>query len=250
VRREALARHAPFLISLVLGLGAWEIIGRNSSAAFMAPLSETLVRLWELVQSGELIDQTLSSAGLFASGLALAIVVGMPLGLLLARVRPLRDALDIYIMILYATPMVALIPFILSLMGFGFAPKVLVVFLFAVFSILYNTVEGARSIKPELLEVARSYRSTEWALWRDVIVPYTLPFTMTGVRQAIGRALVGMIAAEFFLSSTGLGQLILTATQNFDTAAVFAAILVIVAAGLALTRLGLALERHFTRWQN
>jgi ABC-type nitrate/sulfonate/bicarbonate transport system permease component len=250
VRREALARHAPFLISLALGLGAWEIVGRHTSAAFMAPLSETLVRLWELLQSGELIDQTLSSAALFATGLALAFVIGMPLGLLLARVRPLRDALDLYIMILYATPMVALIPFILSLMGFGFAPKVLVVFLFAVFSILYNTVEGARSIKPELLEVARSYRSREWALWRDVIVPYTLPFTMTGVRQAIGRALVGMIAAEFFLSSTGLGQLIMTATQNFDTAAVFAAILIIVGAGLALTRIGLALERHFTRWRN
>jgi ABC-type nitrate/sulfonate/bicarbonate transport system permease component len=250
VRREALARHAPFLISLALGLGAWEIVGRHTSAAFMAPLSETLVRLWELLQSGELIDQTLSSAALFATGLALALVIGMPLGLLLARVRLLRDALDLYIMILYATPMVALIPFILSLMGFGFAPKVLVVFLFAVFSILYNTVEGARSIKPELLEVARSYRSGEWALWRDVIVPYTLPFTMTGVRQAIGRALVGMIAAEFFLSSTGLGQLIMTATQNFDTAAVFAAILIIVGAGLALTRIGHALERHFTRWRN
>jgi ABC-type nitrate/sulfonate/bicarbonate transport system permease component len=250
VRREAVARHAPFLISLALGLGAWEIIGRHTSAAFMAPLSETLVRLWELLQSGELIEQTLSSAGLFATGLALALVIGMPLGLLLARVRLLRNALDLYIMILYATPMVALIPFILSLMGFGFAPKVLVVFLFAVFSILYNTVEGARSIKPELLEVARSYRSSEWALWRDVIVPYTLPFTMTGVRQAIGRALVGMIAAEFFLSSTGLGQLIMTATQNFDTAAVFAAILIIVAAGLALTRVGRALELHFTRWRN
>jgi ABC-type nitrate/sulfonate/bicarbonate transport system permease component len=146
--------------------------------------------------------------------------------------------------------MVALIPFILSLMGFGFGPKVLVVFLFAVFPVLYNTVEGARSIKPELLEVARSFRSGEWALWREVIVPYTLPFAMTGVRQAIGRALVGMIAAEFFLSSTGLGQLIMTATQSFDTAAVFAAILIIVAAGLALTRVGLALEHHFTRWRN
>ena len=76
--------------------------------------------------------------------------------------------------------MVALIPFILSLMGFGFAPKVLVVFLFAVFPILYNTVEGARSIKPELIEVARSFRSSEWALWREVMLPYTLPFTMTG----------------------------------------------------------------------
>jgi ABC-type nitrate/sulfonate/bicarbonate transport system permease component len=248
--RQAFARYAPTVVSVGIGLAAWEIVGRNTSAAFMAPLSETLVRLWELLQTGELINQTLSSAALFASGLALAIAVGIPFGLLLARVRLLREALDIYIMILYATPMVALIPFILSLMGFGFAPKVLVVFLFAVFSILYNTVEGARSIKPELLEVARSYRSGEWALWREVIVPYTLPFAMTGVRQAIGRALVGMIAAEFFLSSTGLGQLIMTATQSFDTAAVFAAILIIVAAGLALTRIGLALERHFTRWRN
>ena len=94
----------------------------------------------------------------------------------------------------------ALIPFILSMMGFGFAPKVLVVFLFAVFPVLYNTVEGARSIKPEMIEVAQSFRSNEWALWREVMLPYTLPYTMTGVRQAIGRALVGMIAAEFFLS--------------------------------------------------
>ena len=96
--------------------------------------------------------------------------------------------------------MVALIPFILSMMGFGFAPKVLVVFLFAVFPVLYNTVEGARSIKPELIEVAKSFRSNEWALWREVMLPYTLPYAMTGVRQAIGRALVGMVAAEFFLS--------------------------------------------------
>jgi NitT/TauT family transport system permease protein len=174
----------------------------------------------------------------------------MPLGLLLARVRLLRVGVEPYIMILYATPMVALIPFILSMMGFGFAPKVLVVFLFAVFPILYNTVEGARSIKPELIEVARSFRSSEWSLWREVMLPYTLPYTMTGVRQAIGRGLVGMIAAEFFLGSTGLGQMIMSASQNFDTAGVFAAILVIALLGVALMRLGLAIEQHFARWRN
>jgi NitT/TauT family transport system permease protein len=152
-------------------------------------------------------------------------------------------------MILYATPMVALIPFILSIMGFGFVPKVLVVFLFAVFPILYNTVEGARSIKPELIEVAYSFRSGEWALWRDVMLPYTLPFSMTGVRQAIGRALVGMVAAEFFLSSTGLGQLIMGASQNFDTAGVFASILLIGLIGVGMMRLGLLVERHFARWR-
>jgi NitT/TauT family transport system permease protein len=152
-------------------------------------------------------------------------------------------------MIAYATPLVALIPFILSLMGFGFAPKVLVVFLFAVFPVIYNTVEGARSIRPELLEVAHSFRSNEWALWREVMLPYTLPYAMTGVRQAIGRALVGMIAAEFFLSSTGLGQLIMGASQSFDTAGVFASILVIALIGIGLMRLGLVIERHFARWR-
>jgi len=183
------------------------------------------------------------------TGFALALIVGAPLGLLLARVRILRVGIEPYIMILYATPMVALIPFILSMMGFGFAPKVLVVFLFSVFPVLYNTVEGARSIKPELIEVAKSYRSTEWSLWREVMLPYTLPYMMTGVRQAIGRALVGMIAAEFFLSSTGLGQLIMGASQDFDTAGVFASILVIGIIGVALTRLGLMIEQHFARWR-
>ena len=145
----------------------------------------------------------LDSRQLFLTGFVLALVVGAPLGLLFARVRALRVGIEPYLMILYATPMVALIPFILSMMGFGFAPKVLVVFLFAVFPILYNTVEGARSIKPELIEVASSFRSSEWSLWREVMLPYTLPYTMTGVRQAIGRALVGMVAAEFFLSPPG-----------------------------------------------
>jgi ABC-type nitrate/sulfonate/bicarbonate transport system permease component len=246
---RAAARHAPFLVSLAVGMAAWEIVGRNTSAAFMVPLSETLARLGELAASGELVQQCLSSGELFVTGVALAFIVGAPFGLLLARVRVLRVALDLYIMILYATPMVALIPFILSMMGFGFAPKVLVVFLFAVFPILYNTIEGARSIKPELVEVARAYRSSEWALWCEVMVPYTLPFTMTGVRQAIGRGLVGMIAAEFFLSSTGLGQLIMNASQNFDTAGVFAAILIIVLIGVGLMRFGSLIENHFARWR-
>jgi len=251
-RRSAtswLQRHGPFWASFMAGVALWEIVGRHASPAFMVPLSETLVRLWELARSGQLELQFLNSAALFVTGFAAALAIGMPLGLLLARVRALRVGLEPYIMMLYATPMVALIPFILSLMGFGFGPKVLVVFLFAVFPILYNTVEGARSIKPELIEVARSFRSGEWALWRDVMLPYTLPFTMTGVRQAIGRGLVGMVAAEFFLSSTGLGALIMTASQNFDTGAVFAIILVIGLIGVALMRVGQTIENHFSRWR-
>ena len=250
MRHEFIRHRVAFVLSLIAGMALWEIVGRHTSAAFMVPLSTTLVRLWSMVASGQLVTQLLNSAALFATGFALALVVGAPLGLLLARVRSLRIAVEPYVMILYATPMVALIPFILSMMGFGFVPKVLVVFLFAIFPILYNTVEGARSIKPELIEVARSFRSSEWALWRDVMVPYTLPFTMTGVRQAIRRGLVGMVAAEFFLSSTGLGQIIMTASQNFDTAGVFASILIIGLIGVGLMRVGLYIEARFARWRH
>jgi NitT/TauT family transport system permease protein len=246
---HSLRRHVPVWLSLLAGIAIWEIAGRSTSAAFMVPFSETLLRLWQLIARGEFITQFFDSAQLFLTGFILAVIVGAPFGMLLARVRVLRIGAEPYIMMLYATPMVALIPFILSMMGFGFAPKVLVVFLFAVFPVIYNTVEGARSIKPELIEVARSFRSNEWALWREVMLPYTLPYAMTGVRQAIGRALVGMIAAEFFLSATGLGQLIMAASQNFDTGGVFASILVIALIGVGLMRLGLKIERHFARWR-
>ena len=247
--QASLRRHGPFWLSILAGIAIWEIAGRNTSPAAMVPFSETLVRLWQLIVNDNFLAQLYDSAVLFLTGFAIALIVGMPLGMLLARVRVLRVGLEPYIMILYATPMVALIPFILSLMGFGFVPKVLVVFLFAVFPVLYNTVEGARSIKPEMIEVAKSFRSSEWALWSEVMVPYTLPYTMTGVRQAIGRALVGMVAAEFFLSSTGLGQLIMGASQNFDTGGVFASIFVIGMIGVGLMRLGLKIEQHFARWR-
>ncbi|MGB9053139.1 MAG: ABC transporter permease [Pseudolabrys sp.] len=249
LQSTALRRHAPFWFSIFSGIAVWEIAGRSISPAFMVPFSTTIARLWQLTVSGNFIPQLVDSGKLFFAGFGLALIVGMPLGLLLARIRILRVGVEPYIMLLYATPMVALIPFILSMMGFGFAPKLLVVFLFSVFPVLYNTVEGARSIKPELIEVAKSFRSSEWALWREVMLPYTLPYTMTGVRQAIGRALVGMIAAEFFLSATGLGQLIMSASQNFDTGGVFASILVIGLLGVGLTRLGLIIEQHFARWR-
>lgn len=237
-------------LGLAAGAALWEIAGRETGATFMAPLSETLLRLAELARAGELRRALASSLALFGAGFALSVAIGVPFGLLLARVRLLRVALEGYIAFLNATPMAALIPFILSMMGFGFAPKVLVVFLFAVFPILYNTVEGARSIRPELIEVARSFRSTERALWRDVLLPFVLPFALTGIRQAIGRALVGMIAAEFFLSASGIGMMLQGAAQSFDTATVFAAILLVTLLGVALMELGGAIERRYAAWRN
>jgi ABC-type nitrate/sulfonate/bicarbonate transport system permease component len=236
-------------VSLLAGAALWEFGTRGMSPALVSPFSATLLRLVEMIQTGELSSGVLGSLALFLTGLGLAVATALPLGLLLARARRIRIALSDYIMLMNATPLVALIPLILSIAGLDFPAKVLVVFLFSFFPILFNTIEGARSIKPELIEVARSFRSTEWAIWRDIMVPGTLPYAMTGIRQAIGRALVGMIAAEFFLSASGLGQLIMTSARNFDTAALFGTVLIISLLGAALSGVGRALENRFTPWR-
>jgi ABC-type nitrate/sulfonate/bicarbonate transport system permease component len=243
------ARARTYAASLALGAVLWEAGATQIGPAFMPRLSTTVARIYEHTLSGVLVSALQSSLQLFFTGLACAIVVGVAVGLVLARVRLLRVALEPYIMVLYATPMVALIPFILSMLGFGFAAKALTVFLFAVFPVLYTTIEGARSLKPEMLEVAQSFRSSEWGIWRDVLIPYTVPFVMTGIRLAIGRGLVGMVAAEFFLSGSGLGLLIFRSGQDFDVAGLYGGIVVITIVGVFLMEFGRALENRVAAWR-
>ena len=261
-------RWGTVILSLLLGAALWESVGWTFNQAIMAPLiGSDLEFMALLIGSGEDHPGTiprlyvyifedeeyrlsfLQSAGLFSTGFAFALLFALPLGIIMARLTTLRVALESYILGLYVTPMIALIPFILSILGFDFWPKVLVVALFAFFPILYNTLEGARSVKPELLEVARSFRSSEIAIWRDILIPYTLPYALTGIRQASGRALVGMVAAEFFLSTSGLGEELITASRNFDMAGVLATILVITGLGIAFMRTAQHFEKKYAAWR-
>ena len=115
--------------------------------------------------------------------------------------------------------------------------------------VLYNTLEGARSVKPEFIEVARAFRTSESAIWADILIPYTLPFALTGVRQATGRALVGMIAAELLLATAGLGGEIKVASRNFDMAGVLALLILITIFGISLMRGAQVVERRYSAWR-
>jgi ABC-type nitrate/sulfonate/bicarbonate transport system permease component len=246
--RSRLVRYTTYAAALAAGAALWQLVASWTNPALLASFTATMAAIGDMVASGKLPEALRSSALVYFTGFGIAVVLGLGIGLLLARVQLLRVGLESYIMVLYATPMVALIPFIMSMMGFGFAPKVLVVLLFAFFPVLYNTIEGARSLKPEMLEVARSFRSSERDLWRDVLIPYTLPYAMTGVRQAIGRGLVGLVAGEFFLSGTGIGLLIMQSERDFDVPALYGSILVITILGVVLMGIGRALENRFITW--
>jgi ABC-type nitrate/sulfonate/bicarbonate transport system permease component len=237
------------LLGLALGAAIWEYVGHHTQPSSFVTFTATIGALGHLIRDGELLRAMESSLKLFGAGLAIAIAIGFFFGLLLARIKPLRIGLEPYVAAMYATPTVALIPFILAVFGFEFRSKLIVVVLFGIWPILINTLEGARSVNQELLEVARSYRSNEPKLWWHVIVPYTLPYTMTGVRQSIARCLVGMIASEFLLSASGLGALIIINTERFETANVLASVLAITLLATVLMAVGRAIENYFARWK-
>ncbi|HEX5401659.1 MAG TPA: ABC transporter permease subunit [Pseudonocardiaceae bacterium] len=249
VKKKRLRAWSGYAVGLLLGIVVWQVVGLHMSSETFVPLTTTLHRLGQLVADGTLPGALWTSFRSYLVGMAFALVLGAFLGLLLARRRLLRTAFEPYVVALYATPMVGVIPFLLALLGFGFWSKVVVIVVFAFFPVLLNTQRGAQSIDQELLDVARCYRSGEWDVWRHVIIPYTLPYLMTGVRQSLARGLVGMIAADYFLSSDGLGSLLITASERFDTAEMLAVTLTITVIGLILMAIGRLAESYFARWR-
>ncbi len=243
------ARFATYAVGLLIGAGMWQYFGARGNQLASASLTETFSRFIRLIENGELPTAVANSMQLYVAGFSAAIIAASALGLLMSRIRFLRVGIENYVMLLYATPMVAVVPFISSLLGPFFMAKFVVVFLFGFFPVLYNTLEGGRSLRPELVEVATSFRSGEMALWRDLLIPYTLPFILTGVRQGAGRALVGVVASEFLVSSSGMGGMIRYYDGNYIIEGVFATVIVLTAIGVLLMWLGRLLEDRFAAWR-
>jgi NitT/TauT family transport system permease protein len=236
--------------SVAVGLMAWEAYGRLLGSPIFTYPTAIARAGWVLVRTGELQFYLQASLVVLSLGLALAVLAGIPLGVAIARWQFLEHATDPYINALYATPTVALIPIIVLWLGFQTTAKVALVFLFCVFPILINTYQGVRSVDRRLLEVARAFCATEWATWRDVILPSAVPFILAGIRLAIGRGLVGMVVAEFYTSITGLGYMIVQYANTFRTDRLFVPIVVLMGLGVGLTALLKWLERRIAPWMH
>jgi NitT/TauT family transport system permease protein len=235
---------------VALILAAWEIAGPFISPIFFTYPSKIAGAFVELTASGELPHFLAQSLEVLSYGLLSAIAVGIPLGVATARIRKLDWALDLPINALYATPMVALVPLLVLWFGIYLKAKIIVVFLFAVFPILINTYQGVRECDKSLLEVARSYRSSEWCVWRDVLLPFALPYIAAGVRLAIGRGLVGMVIAEFYTTISGLGFMITRYANVFEMDKTFVPVIVLMFLGVSLTSALKWLERRIAPWSN
>jgi NitT/TauT family transport system permease protein len=235
--------------SLVVLLGAWEIFGRDINPVFGSYPSEIALAFVELAKSGKLMAALLESIQPFFAGYGLAILIGVPLGLLIGRFRVMEAALGIYVTAGYAMPLVALVPLLVLWLGLGFKVKVAVVFLMSVFPICINTWLGVNAVPKTLIEVGKSFVAPDSVILRRIILPATLPYIMAGIRLAVGRAVVAMVIAEFFTTISGLGAIIINSANNFDTATMFVPIVLLMVMAIGLNSLIGLTERLVAPWQ-
>ena len=188
------------------------------------------------------------SAQEFLLGFALAVVLGIPTGLVTASWRRPAAMLNPWIAGLYATPIIALAPLFILWFGIGIWSKVAVVASLVLFPVIINTDAGVRNADRQLIEAVRSFGATKLQLFTKVSLPAALPFILAGLRLGVGRGLIGVVVGELFGARAGLGFMITQAAEVFNMPQLFAGVVVLAAAGMVLTAAFQALERRLVPW--
>jgi ABC-type nitrate/sulfonate/bicarbonate transport system permease component len=237
------------LISIVAVLGGWQLAGPHVNPLFMSYPTAIFKAGGALVASGELRVALQSSLTTLLVGFSTAAIIGVVLGLLIGRYRYVDAATDWLVNALYATPLVALMPLVILWFGLGDTAKLFIVTILAVFPILINTAAGVRNVPASLIDVGVAFAANERQTFLKIILPAVLPYMMTGLRLGIGRAIIGMVVAEFFTAITGLGATIVKYGNQYDTAAMFVPVLILMLLGVLLTAAVRRLEAMFAPWR-
>lgn len=237
------------IASVVTTLAVWEWFGRSVNPIFASYPSAIVAAVPEMISSGRLPTAMLESLQALSIGLSLAMVLGTVIGLLMGRYRLIDQILDTQISALYSTPNVALIPLLILWFGLGLSAKVAIIFMAAFFPIIVNTYSGVRNVSRGLVEVALAENASEAQIFSKIVVPAALPFIATGIRLAIGRAVVSMVVAEMFTALSGLGGAIVVYGNAFATDRLFVIIIVLAVLGVLLTEAVRIVESRLAVWK-
>ncbi|MEH1058328.1 ABC transporter permease, partial [Micromonospora sp. CPCC 206171] len=260
------AAAAPALPGRLLGLGGralhrsaallalaalWETAPRVGlvDRVFLPPLSEVLVAWWALLTSGQLADHVGASLTRSLTGLGLAVLIAIPLGLLIGWYRPLADLLSPLLEVFRNTAALALLPVFVLILGLGETSKIALVLYACSWPILLNTIAGVKGVDPLLVRSARSMGLNHLRLFQKVILPAAVPTVFTGVRLAGAYSILVLVAAEMVGAKAGLGYLVNYAQYNFAIPDMYAGIITISAIGLVVNQLLVAVERRFSTWR-
>jgi len=227
----------------------WEVVGRSVDSVLIPPLTQIGAAWWKLLASGKLLPNLTMSLATLAAGFFLAVLLGIVVGLLMGRFRAVEHFLDLYINSLMSAPAIAFVPVLILWFGLGVQSRIAVVFLFAVFVIIINTMTGVKQVDSILVEMARSFGAKEREIFFKIILPASMPAIMAGVRLGMGRAVKGMVTAEMLLTLTGIGAMIMQYGSAFATDSLFAVILTILIIAMITMKLVQWVDRRLTGWK-
>ena len=181
-------------------------------------------------------------------GFLFSLVLGIAFAIAVVYSRHLQNTMYPLIVILYAMPKSAFAPLMVIWVGYGLLSKIAIAFLVAFFPIVVNTVVGLKEIEPELLELARINRASEFDVFKKIRLPNSIPYLFAGIKVAIVLSVTGAIVAEFVAANEGLGYLVLQANYNLDTAFALVILLILAVLSLALFWLAEVIQRKMAPW--
>jgi NitT/TauT family transport system permease protein len=252
--RRVYSRRTRWIVG-VLNLATFLLVWQLSATLtdvpklFLPSPGEVFTELTEMHDEGILWGNLWISAYIYVVGLAISIVIAIPMGLTIGGIRILDKILSPYVWAVYTTPRLVLMPLILLWVGINDTARIVIIVLSAVPATLVVVMEGIKTVDNSLLNAARSFGAGRAALFRLVVMPSTVPFIATGIRMGVSRGLIGLFIGELFTSSDGIGYIITLSTKTFNSARTYGMLLIFILFCIAMVGLSQLLERKVSQWR-
>ncbi|MDX3904704.1 MAG: ABC transporter permease subunit [Pigmentiphaga sp.] len=242
-----MAKQKPVLLSLLAWAILWELAARYTANDMFPPLSTVVQTAFELTGLQSFKSALVITARAFAIGMLLSILVGIPVGALMGRFKPIDRILNVWVNVFISAPLTAVVPALMPILGIGETTVVATVFLFAVWVIIIDTREGMIGINRSLVEMARSLGATRWQMFSKIMLPSAMPEVMTGIRLSVVRGIKGVIIGQIVVAVVGFGELFDSYLHSFEMARFWALVMIVFLLGMVMMGLVGAAERRLTR---
>jgi len=232
------------LLSLAVWALVWEIVGRAQLSSIVPPLSSVIEAAFTVVPTEKFRSAALISLRSYGWGMGLAIAVGIPLGILMARTRSIGRILGMWVNIFVSAPISALVPLLMAVVGIGETTVVVTVFLFAVFVITLDTQVGISHADRSLVEMARSFGATRGQMYRKVLLLSALPEILAGLRLGAIRGVKGVVIGQLLVAILGVGELFELYSNHFLMEEFWALVIMVFLFAFAVSETIAAAERR------
>jgi NitT/TauT family transport system permease protein len=205
----------PMIFSLVVWCALWEVIGRLQLISLIPPFTDVIEALFVVIPSEDFVEAVTITFQAFAIGMGLALVAGIGVGVLMGRIPAVGNLMGMWVNIFESSPLTAIVPALMAILGFGLPTMIVTVFLFSVWVIALDTQVGVERVSPSLIEMGRSFGASKRALFTKIVLFAALPELLAGIRLGLIRGVKGVIIGQLLIAVVGVGYLFELYSRNF-----------------------------------